>query len=77
MNKELAKKMINPHYFTDRALQVGLKISLDSHHINHFNSNITIQPSLLEFEIKPQYINKNLEELSVNYAGLTNQYKFK
>ena len=25
LNKELAKKMINPYYFTDRALKVGFK----------------------------------------------------
>ena len=25
LNKELAKKMINPYYFTDRKLKVGLK----------------------------------------------------
>ena len=35
LNKELAKKMINPYYFTDRNLQVAYKINLDSHHINH------------------------------------------
>ena len=35
LNKEVAKKMINPYCFTDRALQVGFNINLDSHHINH------------------------------------------
>ena len=27
INKELAKKMINPYYFTDRNLKVGFKIN--------------------------------------------------
>ena len=35
LNTELARKMNNPYYFTDRALQVAFKINLDSHHINH------------------------------------------
>ena len=33
LNKELAKKMINPYYFTDRILKVAYKISLDSHNL--------------------------------------------
>ena len=49
LNKELAKKMINPYYFTDRNLKVGFKIDLDSHHINHTNSKLTIIPIYLEF----------------------------
>ena len=35
IKKELAKKMINPYYFTDRALRVGFYITLENHHINH------------------------------------------
>ena len=38
LNKELAKKMINPYYFTDRNLKVGFRINLNSHHMNHANS---------------------------------------
>ena len=38
LNKELAKKMVNPYYFTDRTLKVGFKINLDSHHNNHATS---------------------------------------
>ena len=49
LNKELAKKMMNPYYFTDRNLQVGFKINLDSHHINHANSKLTITPNFKEF----------------------------
>ena len=42
LNKELAKITINAFYFTDRALKVGFKINLHSHHINHVNSKSTI-----------------------------------
>ena len=58
LNKELAKNMINPYYFTDRALQVGFKINLDSHNINHASSKLTIIPNHPEFGIEFRYINK-------------------
>ena len=77
LNKELAKKMINPSYFTNRALQVAFKINLDSHHINHANSKITITPNFPEFGIEFRYINKIMKELAMIYARLINQYKFK
>ena len=77
LNKELARKMINPYYFTDRNLQVGFKINLDSHHINHLNSKITITPNFKEFGIEVRYINKIMKELSVIYARLINQYIFR
>ena len=69
--------MINPYYFTDRALQVGFKINLDSHHINHANSKITIMPNYPEFGIEVRYINKIMKKLSIIYARLINQYKFR
>ena len=53
--------MINPFYFTDRKLKVGFRINLDSHHINHAKSNLTITPNYLEFGIKVRYIKKNYE----------------
>ena len=52
LNGELARRMINPYYFTDRALQNGFKIDLDSHHINHTNCNLTIVPNYPEFGIE-------------------------
>ena len=76
LNKELAKKMINPYYFTDRNLKVGIKINLDSHNLHHTNSKITITPNFPEFGIEVHYINKILKELSVIFARLINQYKF-
>ena len=56
---------------------VGFKINLDSHHINHANSKLTIIPYHPEFGIEVRYINKIMKELSVIYARLINQYKFK
>ena len=77
LNKELARKTINPYYFTDRNLRVGFRIILDSHHINHANSKLTIVPNYPEFGIEVRYINKIMKELSVFYARLINQYKFR
>ena len=55
--------MINPYYFTDRNLKLGFKVNLDSHHMNHANSNLTIIPKY--------------PELSVIHAILINQFIFK
>ena len=77
LNEEFAKKMLNALYFTDRNLRVGFKIDLDSHQINDANSKITITPNYPEFGIEVRYFNKIMKELSVIYARLINQYKFK
>ena len=77
LNAELARMMVNPYYFTDRALQVGLKNNLDSHNIKHANSKLTIIPNYPEFGIEIRYINKIVKELSIIYARLINQYKFR
>ena len=77
LNKESAKRLNNPYYFTDRTLKVGFKINLDSHHINHANSKLAIKLNYPEFGIETRYINKIMNELSVIYARLINQYKFR
>ena len=77
LNKELARKMPNHCYFNDRKIKVGFKINLNSHHINHANSNLTITPVYPEFRIEFCYINIIIKELSVIYARLINHYKFK
>ena len=77
LNKELAKNMINPYYFTDRNFKIGFKINLDSHHNIHTNSKLTITHNFPEFGIEVCYINEFMKELSVIYARLINQYKFK
>ena len=77
LNKELARRMINPYYFTDRNMRAGFKINLDSHHINHANSKLTILTNHPDFGIEIPFINKIMKELAVIYARLINQYKFK
>ena len=69
--------MINPYFFIDENLKNGLKINLEKHNINHANSILTITPKFPEFGIEYRYINKIIKELSVIYARLINQYKFK
>ena len=69
--------MINPYYFTNRALQVAFKINLDSHHINHANSKLTITPNFPEFGFELRYIKKIMKELATIYARLINLYIFK
>ena len=73
LNKELAKKMNNPYYFTDRALRFN--ITLESHHISHANSKIFINANYPEFGIEVRCYSK-IKELSVVYVRLINQYKF-
>ena len=58
-------------------MKLGFKIHLDSHHINHANSKITITPNYREFGIEVRNFNKIMKELSIVYARLINQYKFK
>ena len=56
---------------------MGFKINLDSHHINHLYSKLTIRPIYPELGIEVRFINKIMKELSVIYARLINQYKFR
>ena len=78
LNKEMAKKMLNLYYFSDKNLYHILKINLDSHHINHINSKITIS-STSEYDnsIDMYLINNIVKEMCMIYARLINQYKFK
>ena len=76
LNKELAKKMINPYYSTERNLKVRFKINLDSHHINHDNSKVTTTPIHPDFGIEVRYISKIMKELAGIYARILNQYIF-
>ena len=77
LNKELGRKINNPYCFTDTNLKVGFEVNLDSHHINHDNSKLTITPIYSEFGIETRFINKIVREISIIYARLKNQYKFK
>ena len=61
--------MLNPYFFTDKNLNVGFQINLDSHHISHANSKLTMTPSYPEVGIEVSLYQKNLtKELSVIYA---------
>ena len=77
LNKELTKKMLNPYCFTDRNLQVGFNITLDSHLINHANSKLTITPNYPEIGIEVCFIIKIMKTLSIISARLIIQYKFR
>ena len=77
LNKELAKKMLIPYYCTDRNLNVGFKINLDSHHINHADYKLTIKINFSEFGLEVRYIIKVVKELSIIYARLIDQFIFK
>ena len=76
-DKELAKIMINPCYFNDKNLKISFKINLDRHNFSHANSILSITPNFQAFGIEFRYINKIVKELSVIYARLINQFKFK
>ena len=76
-DKELAKIMINPYYFIDENLKIGFIINLESLNFSHANSILTNTPKFPDFGIEFRYINKIVKELSVVYARLINQYKFK
>ena len=69
--------MINPYYFTDRNLKLGFEINLNSHQFNRANSKLAIIPNYLEFGLEIRYIKKIMKKLSVFYARLLNQHKFK
>ena len=77
LNKELAKRMNNPYFFTDRNMVVGFKVNLDTHLINHANSKLSFTAIYPEFRVEVRYFNEIRKELSVFYARLMNQYKFK
>ena len=50
---------------------------MDSHHINHTNSKLTVIPNYPEFGTVVHHIKKIMKKLSILYARLINQYKFK
>ena len=68
---------INPYYFIDEKLKIGFKNNQESHNIDHANSILTITPNFPEFGFVFRYSNKIRKKLSVYYARLINQYKFK
>ena len=55
---------------------MAFEINLDSHHTNHANSKLTIILNYPEFGNETRYINNIMEDSSIIYARLKNQYKF-
>ena len=76
-DRDLAKILIIPYYFTDENLKFVFKVNLEIHIISHANSILTIIPNFPEFGIEFRYINQIVKELSVIYTRLLNQYKYK
>ena len=77
LDKELAKKMINPYYFIDETLKLGFKNILDSYNVNHANSLLTIELNFPDIGIETRYITKILNEMTTICARSIDQYEFK
>ena len=77
LEKELAKKMINPYYFIDEKLKIGSKIILENHKVNHANSLPNVTPNFPDIGIETRYANKILKQMATIYARIINQYKVK
>ena len=73
--KELAKHMINPYYFSKR-YEPQYDVNLDQHHPKHLNSKITVKPKY-DLPIELLDLNNIFKEMSAIYARLIEQYKFK
>ena len=54
--------MIDPYYFTDRALRVGFEITLESRLNIHTNSKLNIKVNYPEFGVEVCYISKIIKE---------------
>ena len=76
MNKQLAKKMINTSNSTDKALQIGFDIKIDSLIIKHAHFKLTVNPKFLDFGTEVRYTKKILKEMA-NSDRIFNQYNFK
>ena len=77
LDKEITKKMLNPYCFKDQSFYDFLKTNLDSHHINHLNSKITISSTAQSPHIDKIVINRIVNETATIYAKLISQFKFK
>ena len=73
--KELAKHMINPYYFS-RRYEPQYEVNLDQHHPKHLNTKTTPK-SKYNLGVELIDLNKIFKEMSTIYARLIEQYKFK
>ena len=58
-------------------MRLRFNTTLENHLNNHTNSKLTFTPKYPEFGIEVRYINEIIKKISVIYANLINQYKFK
>ena len=77
LNKEIVEKMLNPYYFKNKNLYNILKINLDSHHVNHLNSKLTISSTTEYNSIDMDFKNILVKEMSNIFTRLINSFKFK
>ena len=64
LDRELAKKMINPYCFIDEISKIEFKIILEGHNINHANSHLNIIPNFPDIGIEIRFNNKILKEMA-------------
>ena len=76
LDKEIAKKMINPYYCIDKNLKIGLKINQESQNVNHANSLLKITPNFPDIRTEARFFIKILREMANVYARLINQNIF-
>ena len=57
--------------------KLHFKFNLDSHHINHLNSKLTILSNFENTGIEFRFINKIMREMSIICSRLINQYNFR
>ena len=77
LDKNLARRMIEPYYFSGENLKISFKINLESHIINHAFSILYNMPKYKKLWIEIKYITKILKEMATIYARLIYQNKFK
>ena len=68
--------MASSFEFTDRNLEGGFSITLESHQSNHANSKLTNKLNFPDFGNESHYKNEILKEMAVIYARLIYHYKF-
>ena len=70
IDEELAKKMINPCYFTVENSEKSFKDIPESHNVDHASSLLTVISKSSDFGIETRYIKKILKEMSTVYPHL-------
>ena len=69
--------MIGSEYFTDRVLQVGFNIKLESHNIDQTSCKKFIDPNFPILGKENRCVSKTLKELVTNFNRFKDPYNFK